>query len=113
MEEIKPFVSVQGTQYTNSVECWPIGKMDGFNAAVETLMAGIEPLKEVNPTLYEQYFHRINHEKVWVYWQYCALHKKYFSDGKINEMVDYLEKYSLEYRLAENNVLLQLESWKR
>ncbi len=95
-------------------ENWPIGVVDYFENALDAMIQKLEPLKTVDPALYEQYFHRVNVEKLWTNWAYCSLYKKYFSDSEYLARVDFVEKYVTEYMVQANGTTAEtIASWRK
>lgn len=91
---------------------WPYDAMTMFDGMIEDMLNKLKPLQTTNPDLYEKYFHRINIEKLWIYYMFCQNYGANFSTSEYNAMVDFCAKYALEYKAASGENLATIESWR-
>ncbi len=113
IEELGANVSIMGTQYTTTKN-WPIKVIDDFDAQLDAIIEDLAYLESTDNDLYKKYFDRVNVEKIWTYGLYTTLHGKYFNDTDFNEMVDFLLRYTVEYRVScQPDILNALEAIRR
>lgn len=95
-----------------NAEYWPYDAMVTFDGLIEDMLTKLKPLQTTNPALYEQYFHRVNIEKLWVYYMFCTAYGANFSTSEYNAMVDFCAKYGLEYKTVSGENMAAIESWR-
>lgn len=91
---------------------WPYDAMVMFNGMLDDMLEKLKALQAHDPDLYEQYFHRVNIEKLWVYFMFCTSYGANFSKSEYNEMVDFCAKYGLEYKTVSGENMATIESWR-
>lgn len=112
IEELKAVIGIQNQNYAQE-QYWPIEVIDMFDNMLLDMLDKIESLKSVDPVMYQKYFDRINVERLWTTHTYCNLHRSYFSKEEYLTKVDFVAKYTQEYKVQLNSELFnQLESWR-
>ena len=102
---------IMAPNYADSIY-WPYDAISTFNGMIDDMLAKLKPLQTSNPDLYEKYFHRINIEKLWMYYVFCANYGKNFSTSEYNAMVDFCATYGMEYKAVSAENLATIESWR-
>lgn len=112
IEELKAVVGIQNQNYAQE-QYWPIEIIDMFDNMLVDMLDKLEDLKVTDPIMYQKYFDRINIERLWTTHTYCNLHRSYFSKADYLSKVEFVAKYTQEYKVQLNSGLFnQLESWR-
>lgn len=93
--------SVDDSRY-GSTEFWPKGMVDHFDEQLIKMLDDIKYLETENPKQYQEFFDRINIERLWTNYSYLFNHSSYLILQKRNEIVDYLVKYMSKYNVCTN-----------